>query len=632
MSESDLPEGWVATKVGEVSTVVRGASPRPKGDPRYFGGDIPWISIADVTAAPGKYLYATREGVTPAGAEKSRLLDAGELILSNSGTVCVPKILGVAGCIHDGFIALRELPEGVDKFFLYCFFDRIRDSIRQKHKQGVTQVNLNTGIVRDIDLPLPPANEQRRIVEKIDALFAHSKKAKESLDRIPALLEKLKKSILAAAFRGDLTKDWREAHPDVEPADKLLERIRAERRRRWEEAELAKMRAKGKEPTNDKWKAKYEEPAPIDASLPSLPASWAWASVQSLAVRVSDGVHKKPNYVESGIPFVTVKNLTAGPGIDLSELNYVTEADHEEFIKRTHPERGDILVSKDGTLGVVRVIETDAVFSIFVSVALIKLLDRSMSHYVGRALACPQVQTQMVGVGSGLQHIHLTDLRADCVPVAPREEQDEIVRRLDAMLSRIDHLEASWDGLRSRAEALDQAVLAKAFRGELVPQDPNDEPASVLLERIRAEREVTGTGNGTPARRIRNSRTKEKPSELKAASGERARPSTRTLEAAQPAPRTGGDFLEMSRDEQASAIADALLGHGSLQKGEAIRIAADGLRERKLADFKRLRSGGTLYTAFDKAIEAGVKLGLLDRPGRGQVRAIEGPARGRGAR
>jgi hypothetical protein len=111
-----------------------------------------------------------------------------------------------------------------------------------------------------------------------------------------------------------------------------------------------------------------------------------------------------------------VRNLTAGPGISFEKLNYVTRADHAEFLKRANPRRGDILVSKDGTLGVVRVINTDEEFSIFVSVALVKPVLRAMSSYLGAALASPQVQVQMVPKGSGLQHIHLEDLREDCVP------------------------------------------------------------------------------------------------------------------------------------------------------------------------------------------------------------------------
>src|SRR5205085_8479783 len=127
--------------------------------------------------------------------------------------------------------------------------------------------------------------------------------------------------------------------------------------------------------------------------------------------KVVDGVHRKPKYFTAGIPFVTVRNLTAGPGISFEKLNYVSEADHTEFSKRTDVQRGDILISKDGTLGVVRVVRTDTVFSIFVSVALVKPVNYEYSDYLGMAMSSLPVQRQMVPKGSGLQHIHLEDLR-----------------------------------------------------------------------------------------------------------------------------------------------------------------------------------------------------------------------------
>jgi type I restriction enzyme, S subunit len=183
-----------------------------------------------------------------------------------------------------------------------------------------------------------------------------------------------------------------------------------------------------------------------------------------------------------------VKNLTAGPGIDYSSVNFVAEADHLGFIKRTDPERGDILITKDGTLGVVRAVRTDKVFSIFVSLALVKPVDTKMTDYMELAFTSPQLQQQMVGVGSGLQHIHLTDLRKDMIPVAPEAEQLEIVRRVHQDLALIDAVESAVAAAFSGLRELDQSILAKAFRGELVAQDPSDEPASALLDRIRAER------------------------------------------------------------------------------------------------------------------------------------------------
>src|SRR5690606_18895193 len=116
---------------------------------------------------------------------------------------------------------------------------------------------------------------------KIDALTEKSREAREALDEVPQLLAKLRHSILAAAFRGDLTKQWREQNPNVEPASALLQRIREEGRKKWEQAELAKFKAKGKLPPDDKWKSKYGEPEPADTEgLPELPEGWCWASAE----------------------------------------------------------------------------------------------------------------------------------------------------------------------------------------------------------------------------------------------------------------------------------------------------------------------------------------------------------------
>jgi type I restriction enzyme S subunit len=167
------------------------------------------------------------------------------------------------------------------------------------------------------------------------------------------------------------------------------------------------------------------------------------------------------------VPFVTVRNLTAGPGISLSDLNYITQEDHEQYIKRANPEEGDILVSKDGTLGVIRVIKTKATFSIFVSVALVKPVLKEMSDFLGWALSSPRVQAQMIPKGSGLQHIHLEDLRADCVPVPPLAEQKEIVAEVESRLSVIEELDSIVQANLHRAINLRQSILAKAFRGDL---------------------------------------------------------------------------------------------------------------------------------------------------------------------
>jgi type I restriction enzyme S subunit len=336
------------------------------------------------------------------------------------------------------------------------------------------------------DLTLPPIAEQRRIVAKLDSLTARTGRARSELDHIPKLIAKYKQAILAKAFSGGLTKDWRIGRESV-PGITLRDEVLSKR--------AAKLREFGLKHTN----------ADLDFSgesaCPKLPVSWTWMPVAALASKVADGVHKKPNYVEVGIPFVTVRNLTAGRSIDFGTCRFITKADHDEFSKRAPVDFGDILITKDGTLGVVRAVRTKTKFSIFVSVALVKPVDGSMTDYLELALQAPIVQNQMVGVGSGLQHIHLTDLRKDMIPVAPPEERKEIVRRIEAAFAWLDKVAAEHARATHLLPKLDQGILAKAFRGELVPQDPNDEPASVLLDRIKAERLSKSSGSGRGRKR-----------------------------------------------------------------------------------------------------------------------------------
>ena len=122
MKKMELPKGWEVRKLGELCEVVRGGSPRPMGDPRYFTGHIPFLKIADITKIEGKYVFDSQTKVNELGAEKSRLLKKGSLVLTNSATVCIPKFLGVDACIHDGFVTFQKFKTDIELDFLYHYF------------------------------------------------------------------------------------------------------------------------------------------------------------------------------------------------------------------------------------------------------------------------------------------------------------------------------------------------------------------------------------------------------------------------------------------------------------------------------------------------------------------------------
>jgi type I restriction enzyme S subunit len=208
-----------------------------------------------------------------------------------------------------------------------------------------------------------------------------------------------------------------------------------------------------------------------------VPEEWDIRPFADICLAIVDGVHKKPDYVREGIPFVTIKNLTAvEEGISFEDLNYISPEDHAQFTKRTRPERGDILLTKDGTLGIPRVVDTDRAFSIFVSVAVMKPI-RSLidSWFMRFALEAPAIAAHfgVVNAGMALKHIHLVDLRATPCPVPPLAEQREISEAIRSVCSRIvaekEHLAA--------VSATKSALMSVLLTGEVRVRVDEEEAA-----------------------------------------------------------------------------------------------------------------------------------------------------------
>lgn len=457
--------------MGDVAKVVGGGTPKTKVHEYWDGGDIPWITPADLSGYDQKFIRHGARSITRKGLAESsaRLMPAGTVLFSSRAPIGYAAIAANPVSTNQGF---RSFVLDRDMLPEYAFHYLLGNkNLAVDLAGGTTFKEISGSKAKLIPIPVPPVEEQRAIVTKLESLLTRLDAAVAALKRVRANLKRYRASVLKAACEGRLVPTEAELARaegrEYEPASVLLERILEERRCKWEEAELAKMRAKGKEPKDDRWKGKYKEPAVPDTDeLPNLPDGWVWATVEQLSHKVVDGVHKKPNYVASGVPFVTVRNLTASPGISFQRLNYITPADHQLYVRRADPEKGDLLISKDGTLGVVRLIRTDTVFSIFVSVALVKPVDREMCEYLEAALSSPQVQRQMVPKGSGLQHIHLEDLRADCLPIPPVSECVRIVGALDEKLSVINALSTNLDQLVLRASSLRQAILRAAFAGK----------------------------------------------------------------------------------------------------------------------------------------------------------------------
>jgi type I restriction enzyme S subunit len=374
--------------------------------------------------------------------------------------------------------------------------------------QQVGQANVNSTKLKAFRIPVPPLTEQRRITSKLESLLARSRRAKEALDAIPALLERFRQSVLAAAFRGDLTADWRAQHPDAEPASNLLERIRAERRRRWEEAELEKMRANGNLSKNDSWKAKYEEPASIDfGPLPELPEKWCWASVDDLLPATEPlcyGVVQPGSETEGGIPLVRVCDLADGT-VAMEQLRTISAAVDEEYA-RSRLNGGEVLISVVGTIARVAIAPPEARgANIARAVARLSFTSSIPVNWAAAWLSAPYMQDRLNRDAREVARktLNLSTLQRAPIPLAPLEEMSKLVTSIVNSIDSAHRVENAHKVIQKTSDTLEPALLAKAFRGELVPQDPNDEPATVLLERIRAEREATA---GSAPKRSRGRR------------------------------------------------------------------------------------------------------------------------------
>lgn len=394
-----------------------------------------------------------------------------DILIGRYGASIGRILTGKSGA-YNVAIAKVLIPSLVNRRYIYYYLNShiFQEPINATERSA--QTGFNKEDLERILLPVPSLNEQNHIVEKLDSILPRVQSAKLKLEKIPVMLKKFRQSVLAAACSGKLTEDWRDKQgANLKSGYNLL--IDAQNY-------IQKEKIKIKKGATDQLENHFD-----------LPSTWALTHMSDISYKIVDGVHKKPNYTETGIPFIQVRNLTAGTEIDYIDVKYVSKEDHEEFYKRANPQKGDILITKDGTLGITRVIKTDIAFSIFVSVALVKpfkqiILPEYLCHFINSPFGV--LASKNIGTGTGLQHLHLEDLRSLVIPVPSIEEQQEIVHRVEKLFDLSDSLEAKYKKAMLRVEKIEQAVLAKAFRGELVEPDSDDEPAEELLKRIIEEK------------------------------------------------------------------------------------------------------------------------------------------------
>ena len=237
------------------------------------------------------------------------------------------------------------------------------------------------------------------------------------------------------------------------------------------------------------------EPVCIADEVPfEIPESWEWVRLGTILYKLSDGTHSRPRYVASGIPFISVKDVSGGK-LDFSDCKYITAEEHRELYSRCNPEYGDILLTKVGTTGIPVLVDTTNEFSLFVSVALLKFNQEMLSneyliYLINSPLVQKQVEKNTRGVGN--KNWVMRDIANTLIVIPPLLEQKRIVSKLQEILPFVDNYAHAYSKVEelnnSFPELLKKSILQEAVQGKLVPQDLSNEPASVLLERIRAEK------------------------------------------------------------------------------------------------------------------------------------------------
>ncbi len=222
----------------------------------------------------------------------------------------------------------------------------------------------------------------------------------------------------------------------------------------------------------------------------NMPDTWAETKLNDICSLITDGTHQTPTYADEGVIFLSSKNVTSGR-IDWERIKYIPESLHLELSRRLKPQLNDILLAKNGTTGVGAIVDRDEVFDIYVSLALLRLIDnvspRFILTFINSPIAKEQFNRRLKGVG--VQNLHLREIREVRLGLPPYGEQERIVNYVETLFEKIDVTEQSLTKVETLLEKYRESLLAKAFRGELIPQNESDEPASVLLEKIRAERE-----------------------------------------------------------------------------------------------------------------------------------------------
>lgn len=474
-----LPNGWVLTALGRVIDVRNGyafksADYQPEGVLLLRQANLGdgKVSLKKAVFLPSAFLSNYQE----------YLVTKGDVVIGMSGSIgklCVYDLRTPA--LQNQRTGVIQVFEPDTKSFIRHFFSTLERLFSAKAK-GVVVQNISAKDIKACPLPLPPLAEQKRIVAKIERLVSDLDAGVAALETVKKQIRRYRQAVLKHAFEGKLTAEWRKKNKDkLEPSSKLLERIAKEREKN----------ARGK---------KQKKLPPLDTSqLPKLPDGWCYLKIDALLSVERTGLKtgpfgtllKKYEHKAEGVPVLGIENIGEmqfKPGNKI----FITQQKAQQLSGyRVIP--GDIIISRSGTVGEICVVPNsmkDARIS--TNLMRISLNETIMSSkflgYMFRGSPLVLNQVSELSKGSTRDFLNQRILKTIIFPVPSLSEQEVVIQEIERHFSVADEVEQTVEKGLKQAQRLRQSILKRAFEGKLVEQDPNDEPAEKLLERIKAEK------------------------------------------------------------------------------------------------------------------------------------------------
>jgi type I restriction enzyme S subunit len=463
--------------VSELFVIIGGGTPT-KNNSRYWGGNINWASVKDIKS---QYILTTEDKITTEGVESSstKIANAGDVVLVtriSPGQVSIVK----SNTAINQDLKILKLFGGMNPSFVY-FLLLSQNQQFLKNASGTTVKGIKVNSLKNIVLPLPPLQEQHRIVSKIDTLFSELDHAEKGLQNVKHQLGIYKQALLKSAFNGSITAKWR-AENEEKSAYEELESIKRIRKKRYNLEIQQGNKRKIKTDYNITFKQDEEIPTWVNANLNNL---------IDINARIGWRGLTKKEYTTEGPLFLSVHSLNYGKNVVFNDANHITNARYEES-PEIKLQVNDLLLCKDGAgigkVGIIKSLPDKAtVNSSLLVINAKEVFNPDFLYYFFSGPTMQELVNDKIS-GSAIPHLFQKDIKKFNLKVPPKEEQNEIVDVLESRFTLVENLEKSINDSLSKALVFRHSILKKAFEGKLVEQNPNDEPAELLLQKIKKEK------------------------------------------------------------------------------------------------------------------------------------------------